>query len=78
MCTINNDECTISKIRKSYNDEIEKLTFKLNDIEDENIKLKELLRQSRNDIEDKNSTIKIDKEKEELFKNEQKDINNNE
>ena len=31
-----NDECTISKIRKSYNNEIEKLTDKLNDIEVEN------------------------------------------
>ena len=49
-----NDELTVSKMRKSYNSEIEKLTYKLNDIEDENSKLKELLKQNVNDLKDKN------------------------
>ena len=49
-----NDELTVSKMRKSYNSEIEKLTYKLNDIEDENSKLKELLKQNINDLKDKN------------------------
>jgi hypothetical protein len=70
-----NDECTISKIRQSYNNEIEKLTYKLNDIEDENLKLKELLRQNGNELDDKNNTIKMNKEKDESFKNEQKNNN---
>ena len=52
-----NEDLTLSKMRKSNNSEIEKLTYKLNDIEEENNKLKELLRQNGNDL--KNKSIKI-------------------
>ena len=51
-------------MRKTNNNEIEKLTFRLNDIEDENTKLKELLKQNGNDLKDKN----IKKKKKILFK----------
>jgi hypothetical protein len=66
-----NDELTINKMKKSYNDEIEKLAFKLSNIEDENTKLKELLKQSGNELN--NKTVKIDiinEEDEESIKNE--------
>ena len=49
-----NDDCTVLKLRQSYNSEIEKLTYKLNDIEEENSKLKELLKQNGNELKDKN------------------------
>ena len=58
-------------MKKSYNDEIEKLAFKLNSIEDENSKLKELLKQSGNELN--NKSVKIDiinEEDEESIKNE--------
>ena len=64
-----NDENTITKMRRSYNNEIEKLTFRLNDIEDENIKLKELLKQNGNVLKEK--SIKMNSIKE----NETEDIN---
>ena len=66
-----NDELTINKMKKSYNDEIEKLAFKLSSIEDENSKLKELLKQSGNELN--NKSVKIDiinEEDEDLIKNE--------
>ena len=66
-----NDELTINKMKKSYNDEIEKLAFKLSNIEDENTKLKELLKQSGNELN--NKSVKIDiinEEDEESIKNE--------
>ena len=56
-------------MRRSYNNEIEKLTYKLNDIEDENIKLKELLKQNGNVLKEK--SIKMNSIKE----NETEDIN---
>ena len=49
-----NDDCTVLKLRQSYNSEIEKLTYKLNDIEEENSKLKELLKKNGNELKDKN------------------------
>ena len=63
--TINsaNEESPIFKLKKNLSDEIEKLTFKLNDIEDENNKLKELLKQSHNELEVKNKEINFFKEK---------------
>ena len=70
-----NDECTITKMRKSYNNEIEKLTFRLNDIEDENTKLKELLKQNGNELKDKNIKMNILKEKEDIIQNNKKDEN---
>ena len=51
-------------MRKTNYNEIEKLTFRLNYIEDENTKLKELLEQNGNDLKDKN----IKKKKKILFK----------
>jgi chromosome segregation ATPase len=66
-----NDELTINKMKKSYNDEIEKLAFKLSSIEDENTKLKELLKQSGNELN--NKSVKIDtinEEDEDYIKNE--------
>ena len=70
-----NDEYTLSKLRKSYNNEIEKLTFKLNDIEDENIKLKELLKQNGNDLQNRSIGLKLIKENKELIKSDKKDNN---
>ena len=49
-----NDDFTVSKMRRRYNSGIEKLTYKLCDIEDENSKLKELLNQNGNDLNGKN------------------------
>ena len=56
-----NDDFNVSKMRKSYNSEIEKLTYKLNDIEGENSKLKELLKQNGNDLKNKNIDINENK-----------------
>ena len=64
-----NEECNISKLRKSYNNEIDKLTDKINDIEEENMKLKELLRHNCNDLKNKKNEIEIIKEKEQKNNN---------
>ena len=56
-------------MRKTNYNEIEKLTFRLNYIEDENTKLKELLEQNGNDLKDKNIKMKILKEKEDIIQN---------
>ena len=58
-----NDESTVFKLKKNLSDEVEKLTFKLNDIEDENNKLKELLRQSQKELNIKSKENMFLKEK---------------
>jgi chromosome segregation ATPase len=68
-----NDELTINKMKKSYNDEIEKLAFKLSSIEDENTKLKELLKQSGNELNNKSVKIDIINEEDEDFIKNEKD-----
>jgi chromosome segregation ATPase len=68
-----NDELTINKMKKSYNDEIEKLAFKLSSIEDENSKLKELLKQSGNELNNKSVKIDIINEEDEDFIKNEKD-----
>ena len=60
-------------MKKSYNDEIEKLAFKLNSIEDENSKLKELLKQSGNELNNKSVKIDIINEEDEDFIKNEKD-----
>ena len=74
-----NDERTIFKLKTNLGNEIEKLNYKLNDVEDENKKLKELLKKAQQEVEIKSQEINLLKEKLTDFDNNKMDnnINNN-
>ena len=74
-----NDERTIFKLKANLGNEIEKLNYKLNDVEDENKKLKELLKKAQQEVEIKSQEINLLKEKLTDFDNSKMDnnINNN-
>ena len=74
-----NDERTIFKLKANLGNEIEKLNYKLNDVEDENKKLKELLKKAQQEVEIKSQEINLLKEKLTDFDNNKMDnnINNN-